>query len=259
MKMNIRFLGTHNTLSRDSRYTCFVVDGVLGVDAGSIASQLTFEEQRKIEAVLLSHGHYDHIRELPALAFNNVLSAKAIRIYGTKETLDIFSSRLSDGKIYPDFIHGTTHFEKPVLELHEVRALEPFAAGEYSVLPVKIPHNPSSVGYEITKEGKRLFYTGDTGPGLADVWRNISPDLIITELTVPDRLLEFARESRHLCPGLLREELEELQRQKGYLPRVLAAHRNPEFEPEIAQDIKKVFQDLPVDMILAISDEIYTI
>lgn len=253
MTMNIRFLGTHNTLSRDSRYTCFLIDGVLGVDAGSIASALTFAEQRKIEAVLLSHGHYDHIRELPALAFNSVLSDKAIRIYGTKETLELFSSRFSDGKIYPDFIHGTPHFEKPVLELHEVRALEPFATGEYEVLPVKIPHNPSSVGYEITKDGKRLFYTSDTGPGLAEVWRNISPDLLITELTVPDRLLEFARESHHLCPGLLREELEEFQRQKGYLPQVLAAHRNPEFDPEIAQDIKQVFQGWTADVSLAVT------
>lgn len=259
MNMNIRFLGTHNTLSRDSRYTCFLIDGVLGVDAGSLASALTFAEQRKIEVVLLSHGHYDHIRELPALAFNNVLSPRALQIYGTKETLDLFSSRFSDGKIYPDFIHGTAHFEKPVLELHEVRPLKPFAAGKYDVLPLKIPHAPSSVGYEITKDGKRLFYTGDTGPGLAEVWRNSSPDLLITELTVPDRLLEFARESHHLCPGLLREELEEFRRQKGYVPRVLAVHRNPEFEPEIARDIKQVFQDQTADINLAVAGEIYTI
>jgi Cft2 family RNA processing exonuclease len=259
LTMNIRFLGTHNTLSRDSRYTCFLIDGVLGVDAGSIAASLSFAEQRNIEAVLLSHGHYDHIRELPALAFNNVLSGKAIGIYGTKETLDLYSGRFSDGKIYPDFIHGTAHFEKPVHQLHEVHALEPFAAGKYHVLPVKMPHAPSSVGYEITKDGKRLFYTGDTGPGLAEVWQNIAPDLLITELTVPDRLLEFARESHHLCPGLLREELEEFRRQKGYVPRVLAAHRNPEFEPEIAKEIKQVFLDRAVGITLAVPDKTYTI
>ena len=255
--MNIRFLGTHNTVSADSRYTSFLIDGVIGVDAGSIASSLTLEEQRKINAVLLSHGHYDHIRELPTLAFNNVLRENAIKVYGTRLTLDLFYDRLSDGKIYPDFVHGTAHFEKPVLELKEAAEPERFDVSGYSVLAVKIPHNPSSIGFEIEKDAGRLFYTSDTGPGLSEAWPRVKPDLLITELTLPDRLLDFARDSHHLCPKLLRLELEEFRRLKGYLPRVLAAHRNPEFEPEILRDLNLAFEGFPADVSLAETDRTY--
>jgi len=257
--MEIRFLGTNNTPSRDSSYTCFLVDEKLAVDAGSVASALTLDEQRKIEAVLVSHGHFDHIRELPSLAFNNAFSRKVIKVFGSKETLELFYSRLSDGKIYPDFVRGSKDFEKNVLELHEVRPLETFVTGAFDVLPVAIPHAASSLGFQISTNGKTVFYTSDTGPGLSEVWQKVSPQLLITELTLPDRMQEFARESRHLCPKLLREELDEFKRQKGYLPRVLAAHRNPEFEAEIEHDIKDAFTGLQVDIDLARTAKTFTV
>lgn len=69
--MIIRFLGTHNAESKDTKLVSFVIDDVLAVDAGSLASELTFSEQKKIKSILLSHGHYDHIRGVPSFAFNN--------------------------------------------------------------------------------------------------------------------------------------------------------------------------------------------
>jgi len=44
-----------------------LVDEELAIDAGSLASGLTFEEQARLSAVLLSHGHYDHVRDVPAV------------------------------------------------------------------------------------------------------------------------------------------------------------------------------------------------
>ncbi|UCD22371.1 MAG: MBL fold metallo-hydrolase, partial [Chloroflexota bacterium] len=69
--MIIRFLGTHNAESRNTRLVSFLIDNVLAIDAGSLVSELTFSEQEKIKAILLSHAHYDHIRAVPAFAFNN--------------------------------------------------------------------------------------------------------------------------------------------------------------------------------------------
>jgi L-ascorbate metabolism protein UlaG (beta-lactamase superfamily) len=58
----VKFLGTHNAESKNTRLVSFLIDDVLAVDAGSLVSELTFPEQRRIKAILLSHGHYDHIK-----------------------------------------------------------------------------------------------------------------------------------------------------------------------------------------------------
>lgn len=39
-------------------------DGVIALDAGGLTRSLTFDEQLAVEAVILSHRHFDHIRDL---------------------------------------------------------------------------------------------------------------------------------------------------------------------------------------------------
>ena len=64
MNMQLRVLGAHNMESRDTRMECHLIDGVLALDAGSLARALSFEEQRGVRAVLLTHRHFDHIKDL---------------------------------------------------------------------------------------------------------------------------------------------------------------------------------------------------
>lgn len=246
--MKIKLLGTHNAESRDTNLACFLVDDILAVDAGSLASALTFAEQEKVAAILLSHGHYDHIRELPTFAFNN--SSRVTKVYGLHETLEIFSSHLADGLIYPEFVNDNSYFAKSILEMCEIAPLKVFEVLGYRILPVTVPHPISSVGFEITRRGKRIFYTGDTGPGLAAVWQYVSPQLLIADMTLPNRLSDTAREAGHLCPEMLRNELIEFQRIKGYLPRVTLVHLSPQYEAEIARDIEKVCNDLSISISL---------
>ena len=46
--MRVRVLGAHQLETRDTRLTSFLIDGVLAVDAGSITSGLTLEEQKSV-------------------------------------------------------------------------------------------------------------------------------------------------------------------------------------------------------------------
>jgi ribonuclease BN (tRNA processing enzyme) len=85
-----------------------------------------------------------------------------------------------------------------------------------------------------------LFYTGDTGPGLSSVWGNISPQLIIADVTWPNSLANAAKDAGHLCPEMLKEELIELRRVNGYLPKVAVIHVSPEHEPEIEREVREV-------------------
>ena len=247
--LKIRFLGTHNAESKDFKLVTFVIDGILAVDAGSLTSGLTFAEQKRIKAILLSHGHYDHIRDLPAFAFSS--SPRVVKVFSTQVTLQIFVSHLADGIIYPEFASENSFLSQSILDLCPVEPFHSFEAEGFQILPVPVQHPISAVGFEISRDGKHIFYTGDTGPGLAAIWQHISPQLLIIDMTFPNSLKDTARESGHLCPEILKNELVEFQRIKGYLPRVSLIHLSPQYESEIAEDVKALAEKLPVSIAIA--------
>ena len=243
--MIIRFLGTHNKASRDTRLVSLIIDDILAVDAGNIVSDLSFAEQRQIRAILLSHGHYDHIRDVPTFAFNN--TDRTTSVYATSYTLEFLSSHLTDGLIYPKFTEKYGYVHRHVLEFCP---LEPYTLQKvegYDVTAVPVNHPLEAVGFEIASpDGKRIFYTGDTGPGLSPAWQHVRPDYLITELTLPNRLGEEARDSSHLCPETLKQELTEFRKIKGYLPPIYLVHLSPEYEQEIIEEAVVVSRALNI-------------
>jgi ribonuclease BN (tRNA processing enzyme) len=240
--MIIRFLGTHNAESKNTRLVSFLIDDVLAVDAGSLVSELTFAEQKKVKAILLSHGHYDHIRAVPAFAFNN--SDRTTKVIATQKTLEILSSYLIDGVVYPEFTSDASFLQKATLKLVPLEPFKPRNIEGYKVRAVPVQHNLNGVGFEITSEDRTLFYTGDTGPGLSSIWGNISPQLIITDVTWPNSLSTAARDAGHLCPKMLEKELAEFRRLKGYFPRVVIIHLSPQHEPEIEREVREIAESL---------------
>ncbi len=231
--MKVRFLGAHNTESRLTRMTSLLIDDVLALDAGGLTSSLSFEEQLKLKAVLLTHQHFDHIRDIPALAMNLWLRRASIDVYSIRQVRDALADNLANGTIYPSFLA----FENGPVNFHVIEPTAGFEAGGYQVLPLSVPHSVDAVGYLVVSGGKSVFFTGDTGPGLSRLWRYVSPGLLVAEVTAPDRLTGFVREKGHLTPSLLGEELEDFKEARGYLPQVVTVHMNPDLETEIKADI----------------------
>ncbi len=248
--MNIKFLGAHNCESQNTKFISLLIDGTLAIDAGGLTSSLSFEAQQKLKAILLTHQHYDHIRDVPAIAMNFYLCGTAINIYSTQPVYNALTTYLLDGKLYPKFLEqpqGDPTIKFTIIEPYQIERIE-----GYNVLAVKVNHAVPTVGYQITSpDGKVVFYTGDTGPGLADCWERVAPQLLITEVTATNKYEEFAKESGHLTPSLLKQELTNFREVKGYLPQVVVVHMNPDMEREIETEIATVVKALNSSITLA--------
>ena len=241
--MNIRFLGAHNCESERTKLISLLIDDILAIDAGAFTSSLSFEAQQKIKALLLTHQHYDHVRDIPALAMNLFLRGASITIYSIPAVHEIVTTHLLDGEIYPSLHQRPS--PNPILKFNIIEPLKPELIEGYSVLAVPVSHRVPAVGYQVTSpDGKIVFHTGDTGPGLAECWRQVSPQLLIIEVTAPDRYKEAAVKAGHLSPSLLKEELISFREIKGYLPRVVTVHMNPPLEKEIAAEVRTIEKEL---------------
>ena len=237
--MKIQILGAHNTESKDTKLLSILIDDCLLLDAGGVTSSLSLEEQLGIKSVLLTHQHYDHIRDIPALSMNFYLGGKTLDIYSTKEVYQDLMSSLLDGTLYPDFTRRPA--ENPALKFHQVEPGDAIEIEEYSVLPGTVNHAIPTIGYQIDDSNeKTLFFTGDTGPELEKCWEQVSPQLLIIEVTEPNDMEEHCLETGHLTPGLLKQELESFQEINSYLPRVITVHMNPRREVEITSEINEL-------------------
>ena len=247
--MKIRFLGAHNCETKDTRLVSLLVDGVLAVDVGSLSSSLSLLAQHKIKAVLLTHQHYDHIRDIPTLAMNLFLGRTGTTLYSIPEVFEVLTKNLMDEVIYPDFRYKSP--DKPTVTFSTVEPNKAQKILDYEVLPVPVRHGVPTVGYQLTKGGKSFFYTGDTGPGLTECWERISPQLLIIEVTASNQFTEWAAEGGHLTPALLERELADFGKLKGYLPRIIVVHMSPHLEKDIAAQVAGVAKRLDASITLA--------
>lgn len=241
--MEIKILGAHNVESAKTKLTSLLVDDVLALDAGSLTSSLSFAEQEKVSSVLLTHSHYDHIRDLAAIALNASYVRKTIKVYSQAVTLDALLKNVLNDVIYPDFTRKPA--ERPALKFFP---LEPYKAADvdgYRVLALPTKHAVPAVGYQITSaERKSFFYSGDTGPGLSSCWEHISPELLIIDLTMSNGLEAHAIPSGHLTPALLSEELLAFKKFRGYLPPVVVIHISSMFEAQIKREVAQLAESL---------------
>ncbi len=250
--MQIRFLGCHHTETVKTRLSSVMVDQDMVIDAGAITSTLTTDEQSGIQAILLTHQHLDHIRDVPTLALGGLDSGNTLPVFATRETLESLSRHLLNDSLYPDFTRIPSS-EEPRIRLNPLEPDEEREICGRTVIPVPVVHTAGSVGFQVgSPSGKSFFYTGDTnGEGLASIWERMSPDLVIVEVTFPSSQESQARRTSHLTPGLLGIEIERLKEAGGKIPRLVATHMNTQVEGEIKEELRLLADKLGVSIVPA--------
>ena len=125
---------------RNQRTRCSIAvrmdDGaVLLVDTGpDLRLQALREKLTRVDAVLYTHYHADHLNGLDDLRSFCHLQRQPIPVYGNEVTLQGIVQRF--GYAFPH--HEQHHWDKPVLKAHTIDA--PFIAGGVEVIPVPVMH-----------------------------------------------------------------------------------------------------------------------
>ena len=251
--MELRVLGAHNLESKGHRMESHLIDGVLALDAGSLTRALTFEEQKRVRAIILTHRHFDHVRDLPVMGLAVRGSDVTVDIYAIQDTCDYVSSKLLDGSLYPNPLIAANG-AGPTFRLNVVEFHREFKVLDYTVMAVPVPHSVPAAGYRIASDDTTLFYTGDAGEGLSEAWEHVSPNVLLAEVTFGNEARALAGRAGHLTPELFGDALESFKRKRGYLPRVIVSHLNPPWEATIHRELDALGKKLGIEISVAHAD-----
>ncbi|MDI6740907.1 MAG: 3',5'-cyclic-nucleotide phosphodiesterase [Candidatus Edwardsbacteria bacterium] len=208
--MKIRVLGSSGSQLPGLNLTSFLLDKTVLIDAGSAASMLDLDEQKKIELVLLSHIHIDHSLGLMLMADNLVgQTKKPIRILSIPEVLDGLRGHLFNNQVWPDFT-SIPSAKSAVFNLQALRECNPVKAGKYTVTAVKVSHAVPTAGFIVSDDRSSLLYTGDTR-STERIWKQAQKAKnlkgVIIETSFPNQLQSLADVSGHLTPRSLLVEI----------------------------------------------------
>lgn len=100
---------------------------------------------RRIDALLLTHSHADHIAGLDDIRIYNEIQSKDMPLYANKSTMSEVKERYS--YIFKDTQIGGG---KPRLSMRESRPFEPFMINKTRIEPLKVMHgNMEILGFKI--------------------------------------------------------------------------------------------------------------
>ncbi len=222
--MILNVLGCSGSIAAGCKTTAFLLDGDVLIDAGTGVGDLSLDALARIDHILISHSHLDHVLAIGLLADSvmRVRSANGcgpIRVHALPETLAALRTHIFNGAIWPDFTRLPSA-EHPVLELVSFEVGEVLVLNGKRIEVLSASHTVPAVGFAVecgaaveeTEPRGWWVYTGDTGPNpvLWERLRTMRVAHLIIETAFSDEERQVARVSRHLCPAALGHELAQL-------------------------------------------------
>jgi 3',5'-cyclic-nucleotide phosphodiesterase len=240
--VDLKVIGCHGGETPRHRTSAFVVDDRIAIDAGSLTSGMELAGQCALDAVLVSHAHLDHIRDLATIADNRSQNgAPPLLVAGTKQTIGILRKHFFNNLLWPDFTR-IPNARKPAIRYVTLAPEVPTNIAGYRVRAILVSHTIECCAFAVDcPAGGTIAYSGDTGP-TKRLWEVLNglDDLraLLMEVSFPDDQQRLARVSGHHTPRTLDREMRKYEKPKD-LPTFLY-HIKPSFQVQVERELAKL-------------------
>ena len=238
--MKIKILGCSGARSIDSDPTCFLIDDSILIDSGSVTGSLHDDSIKKIDHLIITHAHFDHIADLPFLMEKLFwIKENSFTIHSSKDSHDTIISHILNNSIWPNLVE-IAKSKNEIFKWEEFSSLKPFKISGYDITPISVNHIVPTDGFIIDNGRCSFAFTADTYK-TDDFWNKCKEQknlkAIIAGVSFPSDMDETAEITRHLTPKLFYDEVKRLGRDdiKFYI-----SHIKPLFKNEVLEDIKKL-------------------
>lgn len=240
--MMVKILGASGGVCPGNQATSYLIDGKLLIDAGSVATGLTVEDQAQIQWILISHTHLDHIKDLAFITDNCIgMKAKPFEVYTSATSKNIIETHFFNNKLWPDFSQIPSK-EHPTIRFLAVKNEATFVVGDYTITAVAVNHPNEAFGFIVERGNIALVFTQDTGP-TDRIWelakKRVFLKAIFTEVSFPNELRKIAKDSQHHTPETIKSELMKMPPE---VP-IYLGHLKPHFRETLIQEVMSIGSD----------------
>ena len=220
--------------------TGFLINDCVLIDAGTISNSLDLPGMARIQHIVLSHIHFDHIKGLPFLA-DNVFGKiqKPIEVHSIGEVLEGLHDHPLNDLIWPDFTKLPNE-DSPIFRLSQLQEEEDRQVGELRIMAIRVNHVVPTVGFLLQDHQQAFLYSGDTHE-TKRIWevatKQAKLSAVFIETSFPNDLYQLAVDSGHLTPELLGQEFKKIGRPD--IP-LYVYHMKPQYINQIEKEIRSL-------------------
>ncbi|MDX1411268.1 MAG: MBL fold metallo-hydrolase, partial [Nitrospirales bacterium] len=161
----------------------------------------------------LSHLHFDHVKELPALADNLPgIANEPLTVGCIPAVLEGLKKNIFNGELYPNFFN-LPHPEPLILQEKTLEPGKEVSWGRWRITPIMVNHSVPTAGVIVQDDQSAFLYSADTAEteriwAIAGRIPNLKAAFI--ECSFPNEMQALAGISKHLTPKLLDQEFRKI-------------------------------------------------
>jgi 3',5'-cyclic-nucleotide phosphodiesterase len=234
--IELRLIGCNGGIGGTGRHTtCYGIGERIVIDAGTGLGTLPLEQLARIDHVVLTHAHLDHVACLP-LMMDSVaaLRDKPVTVWAQADIIGLLRAHLFNDQIWPDFTQIPTP-EQAFLRFEPMPDHGAEIDG-FRFTPLPASHGIPACGYRVEAGDSVIAFSGDTGD-CAAFWELLAGDAklkaVVIECSYPAAMKGMAELSMHMHSEAVATRLRELPPQVAGV----IVHRKPGLEADIAREL----------------------